>query len=112
MGISAFVKKYKKGLNVRVHKDFDSDGFEPSGGVAQKIAISRAIYKDTPIIILDEPTAALDPKSESEIYEQFNKLSKISWLFLFHIEWHRQGFVITLLFLRMEALKKWVVIMN
>ena len=37
---------------------------------------------------------------------------KISWLFLFHIEWHRQGFVITLLFLRMEALKKWVVIMN
>ena len=76
LGISAFVKKYKKGLNVRVHKDFDSDGFEPSGGVAQKIAISRAIYKDTPIIILDEPTAALDPKSESEIYEQFNKLSK------------------------------------
>ena len=45
-------------------------------GVAQKIAISRAIYKDTPIIILDEPTAALDPKSESEIYEQFNELSK------------------------------------
>lgn len=70
LGISAFVKKYKKGLNVRVHKDFDSAGFEPSGGVAQKIAISRAIYKDTPIIILDEPTAALDPKSESEIYEQ------------------------------------------
>ena len=76
LGISAFVKKYKKGLNVRVHKDFDSDGFEPSGGVAQKIAISRAIYKDTPIIILDEPTAALDPKSELEIYEQFNELSK------------------------------------
>lgn len=50
LGISPFVKKYKKGLNVRVHKDFDSDGFEPSGGVAQKIAISRAIYKDTPII--------------------------------------------------------------
>lgn len=76
LGISPFVKKYKKGLNVRVHKDFDSDGFEPSGGVAQKIAISRAIYKDTPIITLDEPTAALDPKSESEIYEQFNELSK------------------------------------
>lgn len=76
LGISPFVKKYKKGLNVRVHKDFDSDGFEPSGGVAQKIAISRAIYKDTPIIILDEPTAALDPQSESEIYEQFNELSK------------------------------------
>lgn len=76
LGISPFVKKYKKGLNVRVHKDFDSDGFEHSGGVAQKIAISRAIYKDTPIIILDEPTAALDPQSESEIYEQFNELSK------------------------------------
>lgn len=76
LGISPFVKKYKKGLNVRVHKDFDSDGFEPSGGVAQKITISRAIYKDTPIIILDEPTAALDPKSESEIYEQLNSIIK------------------------------------
>lgn len=76
MGISAFVKKYKKGLNVRVHKDFDSDGFEPSGELLKKLRLAGAIYKDTPIIILDEPTAALDPKSESEIYEQFNELSK------------------------------------
>lgn len=74
LNVTPFVKKYKSGLNTRVHKDFDENGFEPSGGVAQKIAISRAIYKDTPIIILDEPTAALDPRSEYEIYTQFNNL--------------------------------------
>lgn len=112
LGISAFVKKYKKGLNVRVHKDFDSDGFEPSGGVAQKIAISRAIYKDTPIIILDEPTLHWIHNRSRRFMNNLMNYQKISWLFLFHIEWHRQGFVITLLFLRMEALKKWVVIMN
>lgn len=76
LNVTPFVKKYESGLNTRVHKDFDENGFEPSGGVAQKIAISRAIYKDTPIIILDEPTAALDPRSEYEIYTQFNDLVK------------------------------------
>ncbi len=76
LNVTPFVKKYKSGLEVRVHKDFDENGFEPSGGVGQKIAISRAIYKDTPIIILDEPTAALDPRSEYEIYTQFNDLVK------------------------------------
>ena len=76
LNVTPFVKKYKAGLKTRVHKDFDENGFEPSGGVAQKIAISRAVYKDTPIIILDEPTAALDPRSEYEIYTQFNDLVK------------------------------------
>ena len=43
-------------------------------GEAQKIAIARALYKDAPFIILDEPTAALDPIAEAEIYEKFNSL--------------------------------------
>ena len=59
-----------------VHKDFDVNGFEPSIGIAQKMAISRALYKDTPIIILDEPTAALDPKAEYDIYQNFNLLTE------------------------------------
>ena len=46
-----------------------------SGGEAQKIAIARALYKDSPFIILDEPTAALDPIAEAEIYAQFNEIS-------------------------------------
>ena len=48
---------------------------EVSGGEAQKIAIARALYKDAPFIILDEPTAALDPIAEAEIYEKFNAIS-------------------------------------
>ena len=48
---------------------------ELSGGEAQKIAIARALYKDAPFIILDEPTAALDPIAEAEIYEKFNAIS-------------------------------------
>lgn len=47
---------------------------EVSGGEAQKIAIARALYKDAPFIILDEPTAALDPIAEAEIYSKFNEI--------------------------------------
>ena len=46
-----------------------------SGGEAQKIAIARALYKDAPFIILDEPTAALDPVAEAEIYAKFNEIA-------------------------------------
>ena len=51
------------------------DGIELSGGEGQKLAIARALYKDAPVVILDEPTAALDPLAEHEIYRQFNDLS-------------------------------------
>lgn len=50
------------------------DGVNVSGGEAQKLAIARALYKDAPFVILDEPTAALDPLSEAEIYEHFDHL--------------------------------------
>ena len=64
-----------KGLDTMLYKDFAEDGVEVSGGEAQKIAIARALYKDAPFIILDEPTAALDPIAEAEIYEKFNAIS-------------------------------------
>jgi len=51
------------------------DGVDVSGGEAQKIAIARALYKDAPFIILDEPTAALDPIAEAEIYSKFNDIA-------------------------------------
>lgn len=54
--------------------DFDKDGIEISGGEAQKLALARALYKDAPFIVLDEPTAALDPVSEFEVYRSFNAL--------------------------------------
>lgn len=49
-------------------------GIDISGGEAQRLAIARALYKDAPFVILDEPTAALDPIAEAEIYENFNQL--------------------------------------
>ncbi len=55
-----------------LYKDLDKDGIEISGGEAQRLALARAHYKDSPIIILDEPTASLDPVAEKEIYDRFN----------------------------------------
>lgn len=63
-----------EGLDTYLYKDLSEKGLEISGGEAQKIAIARALYKDAPFIILDEPTAALDPISESQIYHQFDKI--------------------------------------
>ena len=64
-----------QGLDTVLYKDFGEAGVEVSGGEAQKIAIARALYKDAPFIILDEPTAALDPIAEAEIYSKFNEIS-------------------------------------
>ena len=56
-----------------LYKDYE-DGVEVSGGEAQKIAIARAVCKDAPFVLLDEPTAALDPLSEYEIYSGFDRI--------------------------------------
>ena len=62
-------------LDTFLYKDIDADGVEISGGEAQKLALARALYKNTPFIILDEPTAALDPISEYEVYSKFNEIA-------------------------------------
>lgn len=58
--------------NTYLYKDLDENGVEISGGEAQKLALARALYKNAPIVVLDEPTAALDPIAENEIYSRFN----------------------------------------
>ncbi|EOU1469913.1 ABC transporter ATP-binding protein [Clostridium perfringens] len=73
-GFGKDLEKLPKGINTPVYKNFDECGIEFSGGQAQKLAIARAVYKNAPIVILDEPTAALDPKAEYEIYSKFNEL--------------------------------------
>ena len=65
----------EKGLDTYIYKNLTEDGVDVSGGEAQKIAIARALYKDAPFIILDEPTAALDPIAEAEIYSKFNDIA-------------------------------------
>lgn len=74
---AGFEKRFKKmpdGLETYLYHDFDKKGVEISGGEAQKIAMARALYKNAPFVILDEPTAALDPISEFEIYSRFDEI--------------------------------------
>lgn len=73
-GLKEMTEKLSKGMDTRIFKVFDEGGVEPSGGEQQKLAIARALYKDAPVVILDEPTAALDPIAEYEIYRQFDAL--------------------------------------
>lgn len=74
-----FWKRYKKmpkGLDTSLNKEFDAEGVILSGGEQQKLALARALYNDGPIYILDEPTAALDPISEYEIYQKFHEMTR------------------------------------
>lgn len=71
IGLRGLLDKLPDGIDTYLTRKFDANGVELSGGEEQKLAISRAVYKNTPILILDEPTASLDPKAESEIYDSF-----------------------------------------
>ena len=73
-GFGERLEKMPEGLETCLYKDFDKGGVEISGGEAQKIALARALYKDAPFIVLDEPTAALDPVAEAEVYSSFNSI--------------------------------------
>jgi len=75
-GLAEKCKKLPKGLQQCISNTFEKDGVNLSGGEAQKLAIARALYKDAPIMILDEPTAALDPYAEAQVYQQFQRLAE------------------------------------
>ncbi len=74
VGLEEKVKSLPKGRDTMMFKQFDKEGVELSGGEQQKLAIARALYKNAPVVILDEPTAALDPVAEYEIYKRFDEL--------------------------------------
>lgn len=68
------VQAEEKGIDAVVTKEFDADGIEFSGGQAQKLALSRVFARECGVVILDEPSAALDPISEAEMYESILEL--------------------------------------
>ncbi len=73
-GVYEDAVKLEQGIDTIIYKSFDEKGTDLSGGQRQKVAISRALFKNAPVVILDEPTAALDPMAEYEIYKKFNDL--------------------------------------
>lgn len=73
-GFGERLSRLESGLDTYLYKEYDDAGLEISGGEGQKIAIARAIYRDAPFILMDEPTAALDPLAEYEIYTHFDRI--------------------------------------
>ena len=76
LGLGMFIDDLPDGIDTNLTRQFSSNGVELSGGQDQKIAIARAIYKDSPLLILDEPTASLDVKAENKIYADFGRMTK------------------------------------
>lgn len=73
-GLSEKIKKLPLGIDTQVGREFDENGVEFSGGESQKLACARAYIKDAPIVVFDEPTASLDPISESKLYTRFSDI--------------------------------------
>jgi len=74
-GLAEKIESLPKGYQTPLTKEVHEDGTELSGGETQRLLLARALYKNAPIIILDEPTAALDPIAESEIYGKYHQLT-------------------------------------
>lgn len=74
VGLLKKVEGFEKGLDQMMLKVIDEDGTDFSGGERQKLSIARGLYKDAPMVIMDEPTAALDALAEAEIYESFSNM--------------------------------------
>ena len=76
VGLDEKISSLEKGIETPLIKHITENGTEFSGGEVQKLLLARALYKDSPILILDEPTAAMDPIAEQNVYIKYNELSK------------------------------------
>lgn len=75
-GLKERIDALPLGVDTHFNKNINEDAVDFSGGEKQKLALARAIYLDRPMLILDEPTAALDPIAENEMYMKFNEISR------------------------------------
>lgn len=76
VGLTEKINSLKKGKYTSAEKQLDKEGTELSGGERQKLILARALYKDAPILILDEPSSALDPIAEANLYEKYHDIAK------------------------------------
>ena len=75
-GLEDMVRNLPDGLDTHIGRQVFEDGVELSGGQMQRLMLARALYKDAPVLLLDEPTAALDPLAENELYLQYSQMSE------------------------------------
>lgn len=75
-GVTDFTADWEKGIDENMTRRFAEDGKELSGGQWQRVALARAFFRNSPVILLDEPSAALDPVAEHRIFEDFKQISK------------------------------------
>lgn len=74
-GLTGAIAKFSEGINTHIGREVYLDGVMLSGGQTQRLMLARALYKDGPILVLDEPTAALDPLAENDIYMKYNEMT-------------------------------------
>lgn len=74
-GLTEKIKSLPKGIETHLGRRVFTDGVEFSGGQTQRLMLARALYKNAPILVLDEPTAALDPIAENDIYQKYNEMT-------------------------------------
>ena len=74
-GLTEKIRSLPMGLETQIGREVYEDGIELSGGQTQRLMLARALYKNAPILLLDEPTAALDPIAENDIYQKYNEMT-------------------------------------